>query len=251
MNKLSEENFYTFKMNIMSGRQSAASIASILRILLFCKIFFIVFVFFAGSDIITAASFRDILNTFIVVNYILTIIFSFKYVYKKFQKLQYTVFWLNTIELAILTVILGGITIFNPVQGVTMYNSIRNIIAIISNLLGIVIFISAVLVFRKHALNGYYNNSGKGTKNMKKNENLGKLILPICIPLSIITPIFIKNVIPDTNLTFILMGILFIFLGYTIYIGAAWTFMTLYCKLRFESFNPPIEEITKETENNK
>ncbi|MEI5990469.1 hypothetical protein [Enterococcus crotali] len=251
MKQLSEENFYTFKMNISSGRQNALSIAGLLRVLLFCKIFFIIFVFFAGNDIITLASIRNILNAFIVINYILTIIFSFKRIYMNFQKFQYIVFWLNIFELAILTIALGGISIFNPVQGVLTYNNARNIIAITSNLLGILVFIVALFIFRSHALKGYYTKEGKGTTQMKKNEHLGKFLLPICISLSIIAPVIIKQVIPDTSTTFILMGMLFILLGYAIYIGAAWTSMTLYCKLRFKSFNPPVEQITKETENYK
>lgn len=248
MNNLKEEDFYTFKMNITSGRQTAETLGGLLKLMLFCQIIPAVFAWFASEDAITFSSLQMGIKIFIIIIAILSIVFSVKFVYRKLPTAQYSIFFINIIEFSVFLIFLGAIGIFNETAWDTSLDTLRNSFTIITQLLGIVSFVVSLMIFRSHAKLGYYRKRGQGTKKMHKNEQWGKKLMSISLPLAIIAPMIMKRILPESKWSFIFMGIFFIVLGCIIYVGAAWTFMTLYCQIRFKGFGMKEEIKRKKVE---
>lgn len=249
MNKLDDSYFYTFKLNILSGRQTPVVLGSLFKLIIFIQFVMGGMTIFMAPALILNKQIIHILAICIVSNMALVILFSFKWLYTKFPKIQYFIFNLSILLFSFCIIIMGGAGFFSSTDGIKSYDVYRTLVFGISNTVGVIVLFISFFIFRNNAIKGNYQEDSRASEKMVKNELVGKILTPILMLSSISVPFIIKSLIPSNSLMFGVMGTLFIFLGCMCYVGTSWTFMTFYCKLRFKSFNPDISESIKDGEN--
>ncbi|WP_314067538.1 hypothetical protein [uncultured Vagococcus sp.] len=249
MNKLDDSYFYTFKLNILSGRQTPVALGSLFRGIIFAQFVAGGMSLFMAPALILNEQIIHILAIGIVSNIVIVTLFSFKWLYTKFPKIQYLIFNINTLLFSFCFIIMGGATFFSSTDGIKSYDEYRTLVFGISNTVGVIALFISFFIFRNNAIKGNYQEDSRASEKMIKNELVGKILTPILILSSISVPFIIKSLIPSNSLMFGFMGSLLIFLGCVSYVGTSWTFMTFYCKLRFKSFNLDISELIKDGEN--
>ncbi|WP_314067553.1 hypothetical protein [uncultured Vagococcus sp.] len=248
MNKLDDSYFYTFKLNILSGRQTPVAIGHLLRVIIVGQGILGSMALFLAPLVIMNSKAILFLKLVFFGNIVLLAIFSYRTIYKKYPKSQYMLFNINIMFFSFYTILLGCETFFSGTDSIRSFDEFRLPIFFFANIVGIISLIVSFFFFRNNAINGKYQEDSVASEKMVKNELVGKILTPILILSSISVPFIIKNLIPSNGLMFGFMGSLFIFLGCMCYVGTSWTFMTFYCKLRFKSFNPDISELIKDEE---
>lgn len=242
MNKLDDRYFYTFKLNILSGRQTPEALGSLFKSVIFAQLVLGGMTIFLAPLVILNQQVISTGIAFFIVNLILTVIASFKWMYKKCPKIQYGIFNVNIGFFSLYCILLGCETFFSGTDSISTYDKYRLPVVVIANLLNVIVLVVSFYIFRNQIIRGKYQEKSESSKKMIKNDRWVKALTPVLVVSSLLIPFIVKQLIPSNGLMFGFMGVFFIFLGCMTSVGVSWTFMTFYCKLRFISFNPAILE---------
>ncbi|MFC4618227.1 hypothetical protein ACFO4N_05730 [Camelliibacillus cellulosilyticus] len=242
LEKLKEEDFAVLRGPFESGRQSPASLGA--NLILAAVLQWIIMVFYISLGYDTIFPYKNMVFyihcTVTILLTLLSILYSIPKVYYRYQKGQYFIVTLVTLNVFGVSCFIGGLF---DMGCVIKKNSIDQLIILTYLLIfaGIIVFLMTCIRFYLLLKKGEYRKGSKKDFWRLKFEkkSLAPLAIGIGIFLVSIVNFFIRtdviNHIDDIrDIVFVFIGVL---LFYTMLFVLPEQLVILYCKWRFESFN--------------
>ncbi|MBS2967607.1 ABC transporter ATPase [Metabacillus sp. KIGAM252] len=235
---LSVEDFRVLRKPLESGRQSPNSLAGAL--LLGSALQFLVWflTYNVAGKYTNYPNSDEIRNVHFIITMVLigcSILFSFPFVYKKAEKIQYLVSIITTQNFGV-SFFLIALFLIGENEGITenMLISFTNIAMFFGILLLVCIFVRYSILINR----GHYKTGSSSDIRREKIEK--RLHLPTIIVGSTALVFIIQHVVRVLGLASIetiAMVAIFISISYTIIYVLPEQLIILYCKYRFKSFN--------------